>query len=294
MLSLPLCLFLVYHFKRGNKTMLFKKQICPHCKKEIEATNRTCPYCGSKNEALDRKLVGPGVNSMPFWKQLIYFAIGFVGIGILEIIFSFIGVACGMDEQTALAFVTFATYFVLIAGIVYFTILNKEYLLLYFKDVLPYAIGIIGAIAVIGLQESYSMLLDLLHVEYVTNDNEVIVENLIVQYPALSIILIGIAGPIVEEFTYRLGLFSFLTRVNRVLAYVVTILLFSVMHLSIDGLLQGDMNAFLNELINFPSYIIGAAVLTTIYDLFGISASSIAHIGNNLFVIILTLITKGA
>lgn len=270
--------------------MLFKKQKCPHCGREIEATNRTCPYCDNKITSIDRKLVGPGVNSMPFWKQLLFFGTGTLIMSIIELILMSIATLFGMDEQSVYSFTIFATYFVVFALIVYFIIQNREYLLLHFKKWLPYVVGIGAGILVIGFQHLYSFILNACEVTYSVNDNEIIVENVIVSSPVLSFIIIGVMGPILEECTYRLGLFSFMTRVNRALAYVVTILLFSLAHMSIDGLIQGDINAFVNELINLPAYIISAAILTVAYDFFGITCSSVAHITNNLFVIVSVLL----
>ena len=46
----------------------------------------------------------------------------------------------------------------------------------------------------------------------------------------LGVILFGIIGPIVEEFGYRVGLFNFLNRTNKIIAYCACGLIFGLIH----------------------------------------------------------------
>ena len=86
-------------------------------------------------------------------------------------------------------------------------------------------------------------------------------------------------GPIVEEFTYRYGLFGYVKKHNKTLAYVATILIFALIHFEFTT----DVDQLVNELLNLPSYLIGAIVLSIAYDKSdNLVVPIIAHIFNNL------------
>lgn len=116
-----------------------------------------------------------------------------------------------------------------------------------------------------------------------TNNNEVAAESIIVSYPVLSIIVLGILGPICEEITYRYGLFSLLNKKSKILAYIFTPLIFAIIHFDFTG-------DWMIELLNLPVYIIAGLGLTFAYDKFGFNTAVIAHIVNNMYAIIVTLL----
>ena len=265
--------------------MLFRKQKDSQQESDVNTTNGTSPNCDTNNPPLKKKTVGPGAIVMPFWKQLIYFGIDFIGVTIISFLMSIIGTFFGMDEKTVYSFTVFSTYFVILCIAVFFTILNWNYFKEKLKKVYPYVIGIIGGILIIALQMAYSITISSLGIEMSTNENEYLVEDMIFNYPLLSVLIFAIAAPIVEELAFRLGFFTFLCRVNRIFAYIVSILLFSMMHMSFDGLLAGNLAAFYNELLNLPTYILGGIVLTLVYDFHGLSSSIVAHVTLNLFVV---------
>ena len=105
-------------------------------------------------------------------------------------------------------------------------------------------------------------------------------------YPLLSVLILGFLGPAVEEFTYRVGLFSFLTRVHKALAYAVTIVIFGLIHFDFTAT-GANM---VNELIHLPIYMFSGAALCVLYDFMGLSASLSAHVTNNLLSIIPTIL----
>ena len=94
----------------------------------------------------------------------------------------------------------------------------------------------------------------------------------------------GIIGPICEEFAYRVGLFNLGMRINRLTAYLFATVVFGLIHMH-------DF-ASVNEWLNFPSYLIAGGILAFTYDRFGLSASITAHVVNNLYAVILTLIAQ--
>ena len=96
--------------------------------------------------------------------------------------------------------------------------------------------------------------------------------------------------------TYRVGLFSFLMRTKRWLAYMVTIIVFAFIHFDftsiLTGIQTGVWDTLINEILNLPEYMMAGAVLCVLYDTCGLSASIIAHVGNNLFSIFLYIISS--
>ena len=78
------------------------------------------------------------------------------------------------------------------------------------------------------------------------------------------------------------------------LAYIVTIVLFAFIHFDISSILTGlngqGWDAFINEIINIPSYLAAAAILTVLYEKFGFASAFVAHASNNLISIVLSII----
>ena len=120
-------------------------------------------------------------------------------------------------------------------------------------------------------------------IELPVNANEEAAETMIVTFPILSILVLGILGPICEEITYRYGLFSLLDKKSKVLAYILTPIIFAIIHFDFTG------DLFI-ELLNLPSYIIAGIGLCFAYDKFGFHTAVIAHVTNNLYAIIVTLL----
>jgi membrane protease YdiL (CAAX protease family) len=107
-------------------------------------------------------------------------------------------------------------------------------------------------------------------------------------FPLISFINFVLLGPIVEELTYRLGLFSFLKQRNRWVAYIVTVGLFAIIHFNFN------QDNIINELLNLPFYATAGLYFCWLYEKQGFAVATIAHITNNLisFVSIL-LISEG-
>lgn len=71
------------------------------------------------------------------------------------------------------------------------------------------------------------------------NVNQQIVVEVIKATPVASFIFIPFLGPIVEELTYRVGLYSLLRRWNKIAALVISALIFGFIHF--------DYSVFLNR-----------------------------------------------
>jgi len=125
---------------------------------------------------------------------------------------------------------------------------------------------------------------DLIGIKLESNQNQTAIISLVQQLPLVSFITFVWLGPIVEEWTYRLGLFQYLRSVNRWLAYFVTLTLFGLIHFDFSA------SNLLNELYNLPLYLVAGAWFCWLYDRFGLKVALTAHITNNFLSIIAILI----
>lgn len=104
--------------------------------------------------------------------------------------------------------------------------------------------------------------------------------------PFFTFFPIVIFAPICEELTYRFGLFGALAKKSRLLAYVITMLVFSLIHFDFTS------SDIINELLNLPVYLIGAGFLCYAYDRKGNILTSItAHMFYNGLQYILMLVS---
>ena len=114
------------------------------------------------------------------------------------------------------------------------------------------------------------------------NENQNIVVGSLDYLPVLSVIVVGFIVPILEEVVFRAGIFGLVKRVNKPLAYVLSVFLFAILHFSFSG----NMNV---ELLNLPSYIICGLLLTYTYDKYGLAGSVLAHSINNVVAVVTAL-----
>ena len=238
----------------------------------------------------------PPFKKSPGFKDWIYrltiFLIGFIGFEILSVVVVLIvGVINPLyiDNSSELyitgnTLINTITYTILVLIFVALLYPRLPYLLRKFKDWKTDFIGLAFGAMIIMATIVYSLIINYF-ITVETNSNEIAAESIISAYPIISIFVLGIFGPICEEITYRYGLFSLVKKKFKILAYVVTILLFALIHFDFTGNL-------ITELLNLPSYIIAGLILTFTYDRFGFNASVIAHVSNNLFAIITTIVAS--
>lgn len=94
----------------------------------------------------------------------------------------------------------------------------------------------------------------------------------------------GVIGPICEEFTYRVGLYSIARRLNKYVAIAFSTIVFALIHFSFTS------SDIVNELINLPSYLAGGIIFGIAYEHKGPACSMTAHICYNLFSLIVVLL----
>lgn len=221
--------------------------------------------------------------------RLVLFLVGFLVLDIFTLIVQVIiqllnpNLVDSTSEfyVTGLAIINTIRYTVLVLVFVAMLFPRLGIIFKKFLNLKKFGIGIGMGAATIFATAVYGIILHfVMPVE--TNNNEVLAESMIKVYPIVSIVVLGIIGPFCEEVTYRYGLFGCINKKNRILAYIITILVFSLIHFDFTG----NMRV---ELLNLPSYLIAGFLLTFTYERFGFEASVIAHITNNLFSIIVTI-----
>ena len=211
------------------------------------------------------------------WKRAVLFAIGIISIEAFVYVIAFMVMGLPKwDRVGALNLILYAFMFVAMMGVVF---LDIPKFIKIFKAWKPYvfALAFVGGI----------MFFDAFYVNFVnlfypidTSANEEAVRSVIDIYPVASVFMIGIIGPFCEELAYRVGLFGFLRRFNKVVAYIVSAIVFGLMHFHFTA---GDL---INELIFLPTYIVPGVAFAVAYDLFGLPCSLTAHVINNLWAII--------
>ena len=283
---------------------MFRNKIkCNECEHIYDALEPECPECKNENPRAPKGFSRNAV-ILPLWLQLTLLGVGYVGLQLVSIIVTIIATIIftinnpGATPESAtdpnlLAAIEFISYGIITIPFIIFVILFRRKFKYGWKNWQTYVFGLIGGFALIGSSTVYMGFVQVVF-GVTENANEQIINQIVSIYPVLSLLIFAIVGPVVEELTYRVGLFSFLRRIHPALAYAVTIIFFAILHFDVSSLMtgfqSGDFSAFTNELLNFPAYLLAAAILTFIYDKFGFGASCIAHITNNFCSVLLTIL----
>lgn len=263
--------------------MFFKEKRCPICNEYYDEMADFCPKC--KDENLEHKKDKRGMLWIPYKDQILNFIIGFIGINIVSFVATLLFASIyKRDEVLGMVLINTITYVILFIGILCYNFGNKLFPVFakYFKDKSAYIFGIASALFLICGSTIFSMIAQAAFPDQI-NGNQDTAVNMISAYPIISIIVLGIIGPIVEELTYRVGLFNFMYRTKRWIAYLVEPLVFAILHLNFTG-------NILVELVNLPSYLFAGFTLTYIYEQKGPAASMTAHIINNMLSILSIII----
>ncbi|MBO4855891.1 MAG: CPBP family intramembrane metalloprotease [Bacilli bacterium] len=266
--------------------MLFGKKNCTQCGSKYDVVEPTCPTCKCRDANFEQLGIPKNILWLPTWKQLVCFAIGLIGLNLISIIGSIFFGWYGQEHYiTYVTAVNAVRYGLCAIGIACVLIHDYHKFPPFLKKWYPWVIGIGFAVALVTSSMMYNIIVNLFH-PTTANENQQIVNQVIGSFPFTSILLLAILGPIVEEFTYRVGLYSFFRRINKYIAYALTIVIFALIHF--DFFAKGD--DMINELLNLPSYMISGFLLTLAYEKFGIACSVTAHIGNNLYGVLMTIL----
>ena len=266
--------------------MLFGKKNCTHCGSDYDVVEATCPACKCRDENFETLGIPKNILWLPTWKQLVCFAIGLIGLNLISLVAElFFGDYADIHPVTYVMAVNLARYVFCAIAIACILIHDYHKFPPFLKKWQPWVIGIGFAAALLTSSMIYSNIINLFH-PTTANDNQQAVNALMNSYPITSIFLLGFLGPIVEEFTYRVGLYSFFRRINKYAAYALTLVIFGLIHFNFFA--KGD--DMINELLNLPNYMISGFLLTLAYEKFGITCAVTAHIGNNLYGVVVTIL----
>ena len=265
--------------------MLLKHKKCPNCRAYYDPTLEKCPECHKHNELYLNREINDKIAYMHPAAQIGLFLGGFslAGMLIIQIIFALF-LRSAITDKTAFEATTIScTYITMIGGLGFIVFLTrrKHFLSKYTRKI-DYIYGLAYMLTIVLVSSIVGAFTSLFH-EAANNANQTTAVDFIKNYPLLAFFVVGILGPICEELTYRVGLYSFLRRINKYLAFIVTVIVFAFIHFDFDA---QDM---VNELWAIPSYIVAGALLTLAYEHRGPACSMTAHVCYNIFAILTIL-----
>lgn len=262
------------------------KTTCKSCNKNIDLFDYRCSKCGEKNNDFPLKEHYKNMIFLSPIKELILFLTGWLFFQIFASFIVYPIFETLVAEEALSSTVNFVSYgllFIILFLIIFkdivkirFNFLNKE----------TYIFAFVTLILLLGLSIGYNSIIKAIFGSN-GNANQDAVNSSITSYPVLSLIVFGIVGPICEEITYRLGLFSLLRRKNQILAHILSAVIFGLIHFSFKSI---GTDKFLYELAIIPCYMLMGALLNLCYERYGFVSSTLAHILNNSLPIILTLL----
>ena len=252
--------------------MLLKNKNCPNCHSYYDPTLTKCPICDNSNELYEQRRIPRNIVFFHPASQIGLFLIGFAYFGMLitEILISYVLIGLEGKESLSNILVSFLTYFMMFGAllILCFTTRKRQFVESLSRPYdylfgLAYAGGIFTTAIIIGLITS------IFYKD--TNTNQTVVIGMVQNYPILAGLIICFLGPICEELTYRVGLYSFLRRINKYLAIAVTTLVFALIHFDFTA------KNIVGELWSLPSYLACGAILAIAYEHRGPACSIVAH-----------------
>jgi membrane protease YdiL (CAAX protease family) len=178
------------------------------------------------------------------------------------------------------------TYVTILIALLAVPLLSRRKLFLSkFNNGIDYIYGLAFAITLMAAGVLINALTSIWHTP-ADNINQQGVESIAKSYPLIGIFIMGIVGPICEELTYRVGLYSFLRRINKYLALILTMVIFAMIHFTFDA------ENIVEELWSLPSYLVSGLLLTLAYELRGPACSITAHACYNLIAIIMIMVAR--
>lgn len=300
--DMPYCPYCGYSQKENEKHEIKEHVHCPFCGAENNKESTYCTICGAKINSTNSNQVTTNemptkkgnvfafetkILDVPIWKKILCFVAGRLFLKVIVLVLQLF-----IDKNADFYFIFSNTYSGAINFAVYlilfglFIILFNEDILKVLKEFKKSDVWINGfayGFSLILISSAVSALMNLIPHGGV-NNNQTSINGITDLFPFLSILIFGFIGPIVEEFTYRVGFFGLFRKINPILAYVLTAILFGFIHFDFNS---ADL---VNEFINIPSYIVAGLLLCYIYDYKGIGASILAHITNNFIGLIIQII----
>lgn len=266
---------------------IFEGVRCPNCGSYHDVTLKECPKCHKSNELFRLRRIPKRVVFLHPFVQIGMFLAGFAygGMLILEIIVALF--ADYLPSDPALRSITgnAIIYISMFIGLLAIALLSGRAKLFgeKFLNGTDYIYGIGYTVTIVFVSIILGSILSwFYHID--NNINQEAIEKVANSYPLLAFPVLCAIGPICEELTYRVGLFSFLRRFNKYVAFVITVVVFAFIHLELGA---EDMLA---ELKALPIYLVSGFILTLAYEHRGPACSMTAHIVYNIFAFIMILV----
>ncbi len=242
-------------------------------------------------------------------KELFIFLIGFLSIVVVTpliyLLIAYIIKVTHSDTSiysTIVLYGNLVIYILVLIGLLLF--LGKDLLIKVFsgfKKGKNIGLGVLGGVVIIVVEMLLNIVTNLVIGNGTSNDNNQAVQTATNSNPYVTFIVTVLIAPIVEEITYRLGLFGVLHKKNKVLAYLVSALVFALIHtVFIQGLFDGRLyfgtltsTQYLKELLSIPTYFFSGLVFAFLYEKTdSVATSMTAHLSMNLFAYLSMLISS--
>ena len=240
----------------------------------------------------------------PLWMALVFIFLGYFGLSLVsELTAIILKASKGLTEQEeirayfsmprTLGLLNFIRYIVIFAIMVGILEISKQLvpLLKGFKKARPWLAGIVYFAIGMGINMIIGSISILIFGPVSDNVNQQIVVEVIKATPVASFIFIPFLGPIVEELTYRVGLYSLLRRWNKIAALVISALIFGFIHFDYSVFSSIGSRDFWIEIINLPKYVSMGLVFGHAYENEGPQTPIIAHVYNNFIAYFATLLS---
>ena len=267
--------------------LLFGKN-CPNCQSYYDVTLNECPNCHKSNELHMQRDVSSEVVFLHPTAQIGLFLGGFAYAGMLflEIIVAifFVGTETNVWKESILMFLT---YLLMLGGLISIPLFTrKKAFLLKFTRPVDYAFAAFYAGMIILAGLVISLFVSAFYSGSLSTGNQNKAVELIENYPILMFFASCLIAPICEELTYRVGLYSFLRRINKVLAILVSAFIFAFVHFTFD------FNNIAGELLSVPTYFMSGVLLALAYEHRGPACSIAAHTFYNITAFLTIIMAK--
>ena len=251
----------------------FETKVCPKCGHKYDALQPACPKCKEPFETSRALPFNEVTFTNPFIEIALFF-VGWLGLkGLVEIISRILkdmvlnGSLPASEANMTLNYAVYGVLFIIMMGIT--SIYLPKILKSFTKP--DFLWGIIVYAVIFGFDIVWGTISSSLGAT--TNQNQEAINTITKINLPMSLLFLGFIGPICEELTYRVGLFNFTRRVNRIMGYILSAAIFGLIHIHDYG--------SLNEWLSYPTYLFAGLAFAFAYEKWGLGASALAHISNN-------------
>ena len=266
--------------------MLFKNKICGKCGNSYDVAFEKCPVCDTPDSEFKNYNIPSKICWLSAWQQIAIFLVGFAYGGFLAFELLYSGLFSNLENGLSVFLANCLTYVSCLLVFLAISFKRIKHVISHFTDWKKYLIGVGFAVVLFAGSYIISVITDQFGVE--TNENQSLINDFLLKYPVASFLAFGLIGPIVEEFTYRVGLHSFIRRLNKYAAIIITAIVFAFIHFSFTA------ENLANEFLNLPSYIFAGLVMSIAYEVAGPSCSITCHSLYNLATLVMLLMKLGA